>query len=262
MKSVMQLAVAAALGFATSSALADGWEVGPNGSDNGSGSVNVLLPYAPPQVHDLANVGGVADQDWFRVSLETNRSYDVSIGNSNIDWLSGQILERWDNAGTTKLQDAETSDRGGYRRTLRWVHTGAAGEQKIKATGTNSDTSNAFYEIALRETTLFCPRYNNSGGQISVLIVQRAANERAANCDGTAFFYDENQAVVGTQALVIGGNNDVNVYSLPGVPGLAGQRGGAQVAHTCGVGGLKAKLVALEPATGFSFDTLCSPRDQ
>ena len=43
------------------------------------------------------------------------------------------------------------------------------------------------------------------------------------------------------------------------VPGAAGQSGAMTVTHTAGYGGLAGKTVALEPATGFSFDTPMVP---
>jgi hypothetical protein len=39
------------------------------------------------------------------------------------------------------------------------------------------------------------------------------------------------------------------------VPGLAGQSGAAEIAQMGGYGALTGKAVALEPATGFTFDT-------
>ena len=39
------------------------------------------------------------------------------------------------------------------------------------------------------------------------------------------------------------------------VPGVAGQAGTITIAHDGGYGNLAVKSVALEPATGFSFDT-------
>jgi len=39
------------------------------------------------------------------------------------------------------------------------------------------------------------------------------------------------------------------------VPGVAGQSGSATVTHDGGYGDLVGKSVALEPATGFAFDT-------
>jgi hypothetical protein len=39
------------------------------------------------------------------------------------------------------------------------------------------------------------------------------------------------------------------------IPALAGASGSASIAHDGGWGGLAAKGVAVEPATGFTFDT-------
>jgi hypothetical protein len=242
-------------------ARADVWDNGPDGPDDSPGTKNVLIPFAPPQLHDLASAGGVADVDWFRVGLELRRSYDVTIHNSNVDWLTGRTLELFEADGTTLYTPASPLDRGQRRPKIRWIHFGVAGTWFVKVAGLSSDTAAAVYEIALRETTLYCPRFNNAGSQASVLIVQRAASERAELCTSHAYFYDEAQTYLGYQSMLVG-PDDVNVFSLPLVPGLGAQKGHAHIAHDCGVGGLKAKIVSLEPSTGFSFDTVCSPRDQ
>jgi hypothetical protein len=43
------------------------------------------------------------------------------------------------------------------------------------------------------------------------------------------------------------------------VPALAGHSGSAQIAQLGGYAALAGKAVALEPATGFTFDTLVTP---
>ena len=121
---------------------------------------------------------------------------------------------------------------------------------------------NAQYDILLRETTLYCPRYNNAGTQVSVLILQRTSTETPGpSCNATAYFYDENavQTATYSQSFTL---NDMSAVATQTIVGLPGTKGALQVAHACGVGGLKGKLVALEPATGFSFDTPCTERDR
>jgi hypothetical protein len=49
----------------------------------------------------------------------------------------------------------------------------------------------------------------------------------------------------------------VNAASLPG---LNGRSGSVTIAHTAPYGVLAGKAVAVEPATGFGFDTPLSPR--
>jgi hypothetical protein len=41
---------------------------------------------------------------------------------------------------------------------------------------------------------------------------------------------------------------------------LAGQKGSVRIAHTGGWQGIKVKVASLEPTTGYSFDTVCEPR--
>jgi hypothetical protein len=50
------------------------------------------------------------------------------------------------------------------------------------------------------------------------------------------------------------------VLSLPGVLGLAGQSGSITITHDGRYGDLSGKAVTLEPATGYSFDTLMEGR--
>jgi hypothetical protein len=47
----------------------------------------------------------------------------------------------------------------------------------------------------------------------------------------------------------------LDVFNVATFPSLAGQSGHITVAHDGGYGALNMKAVALEPATGFSFDT-------
>jgi hypothetical protein len=51
----------------------------------------------------------------------------------------------------------------------------------------------------------------------------------------------------------------VNVINTGALPALAGLSGSAQVSHDAGFGELTGRAVALEPSTGFTFDTVMSP---
>jgi len=50
------------------------------------------------------------------------------------------------------------------------------------------------------------------------------------------------------------------VQAMSGIAGLPGAKGSMRIAHTCGIGGLKGTVIALESATGFSFGTPCGER--
>jgi hypothetical protein len=245
--------------LAASSALADVWDLA--GDAAAGTTANVLWHTAPAQRHDLANSGGTPDQDWYKVFPRANRSYEVQVVNASVNLWAGFGVSRTTTGGVL-LESSAGLDPVGSTRALRWIQGVTDTEERVQVLGTASSTANAQYDIQLRETTLFCPRYNNSGTQTSVLIVQRASTETGPGiCQVNAYFYDENAILIAMypQTLV---PNDMSATATALIPNLTVAKGALHIAHTCGVGGLKGKLVALEPSTGFSFDTPCTERDR
>jgi hypothetical protein len=116
--------------------------------------------------------------------------------------------------------------------------------------GTSCDSSDQ-YTFRFKETTYAAPRYNNAGGQTTVLIMHNvselavAGNIRLFNTAGTQ---------VGSQAFTLPVNNHL-VLNTGSIPGAAGTSGVITVSHNGRYGSLAGKAVALDPATGFSFDT-------
>jgi hypothetical protein len=251
---VCTLAVAAVPAFAT-----DLWE--PDGDDTGWGGSNFLYPGAPPQVHDLE---GNPDYDWFVVTLRPHRSYEARLTNVIAPSIVAEFA-RYAFSGpfTTPLQVGDSVKLPNLDVTgpamLRWETADMSGFQflnRLKVKGPTVGSASTQYTIAFRDTTLFCPRYNNTSSQTSVLLVQ-AAPEGANSCVFTARFINEAGSVIATQAGTLG-ESELRVIATSSVPGVANTKGSARVTHTCGLNRIKAKLVALEPATGFSFDTPCS----
>jgi hypothetical protein len=68
--------------------------------------------------------------------------------------------------------------------------------------------------------------------------------------------YWSNAGVLLAQVPSVLQANQSAVINLSTIPALQGQTGTITIAHTAGFGGMAVKSVALEPATGFSFDTL------
>ena len=244
-------------------------------ADNTLTLPTILNPGHPPITRSMQASGSVADVDWFRAITRAYRSYEVIVSNPT-DQTWYWSLERLDSSGTSVLQswtgwETTNHSSGGQSwfgaRHLRWQTSAFAstgdGSQTVRITGSSAFTNPTFYTIQFRETTLFCPRFNNTGSQVSVLIVQASLNG-SSSCDFSAHFISEAGSLLGTftgsfsesSGGVIGATT---VISTPGVTGVAGQKGAARIAHTCGLGGITAKLVALEPSTGFSFDTPCTP---
>jgi hypothetical protein len=71
-------------------------------------------------------------------------------------------------------------------------------------------------------------------------------------------FYNAAGTLIDTQGAPLAPNAPY-VFNTASVSTLVGQSGFARVAHTAGYGGLSGKAVALEPSTGFTFDTVLTP---
>jgi hypothetical protein len=245
----------------------DAWDADGSGDNTAATTQNVLIHTAPAQTHDLEDLPGpVTDQDWYVILQRAYRSYevqvfdvtDLTLFNNPQNPPVANALTRRDAAGNTVVQDSVPLDPSGRTRTLRWYSTGDEEQRILVSNGWTGNTTNTRYSIKLYDTTLFCPRWNNAGTQVSVLIVQVTdPMVSSSTCHFDAYFYDESGINVGG-AGTDRGLHGMWVYPLSSYPLLAGKKGSAQIIHTCGYGGLAAKLVALEPSTGFSFDTPCT----
>jgi hypothetical protein len=258
---VFALASVAALGVA-GTAGTDVWDTaGIN--DNVNTSPNQIT-HGFSQVHDLGvQPGPVADQDWYPINQQAFSSYEVLC-----DGLTGDVvtfapafLQRVDSAGTV-LQSSTGYETSGFQaaRSLRFANDTAGlitNEFVLVANalcGTSCDTDD-HYRIRAWDTTIALPRYNNFGGQVTVLIIQNAGpdtvsgNARLWTTAGggtpvttVAFTLQARQAAVVNLATVNGGAAN-------------GTSGTITITHNGRYGQLAVKAVALEPSTGFSFDT-------
>jgi len=248
--------LAAAAALVSSLALAvDTWDSGPF-NDNTAASTRNELARGEWQQHDLEAIGGVADEDWFVLAVSAFRTHQVFLnqiaGDTPID--NSDFLTLWDATGTTLLQTANASP-GATSKVIRWS-SDAATSYRIRVKGGATSSSNAKYSILYSETTLYCPRYNQTGTQTSVVIIQNTTN---ASCSMFVSFINETGAFVnGTPANANGAG--MVVLSAGGVASVPGTKGSVQILPNCSPSALKAKVVALEPSTGFSFDTVCSIR--
>jgi hypothetical protein len=149
----------------------------------------------------------------------------------------------------------------GPGRTLRWQNTSASGiaNQPIRvrsggcATNCGADDT---YRVRGWETTYTIPRFNNGGTQATVLLVQNATSRQVA---GTAHFWSVAGTLLGSQPFNLQPRAAL-VLNAATVAGTAGQGGSVTIAHDGGYGALAGKAVALEPATGYSFDSPMTPR--
>ncbi|MET0555641.1 MAG: hypothetical protein ABW221_21560 [Vicinamibacteria bacterium] len=237
---------------------ADVWDTSTDNDDN-SGTDNELI-HGSTQVHDLGvRPGNVADQDWYRIGQKPHSSYEVVLDGTTGDiTFSPNMLQRVNNSGTTVLQNSVGVAPGlEYSRTLRWANTTTAlvNNEYVRvafaACGT-ACTVDDTYHIRARETTIGVARFNATGTQATVVLTQNVSD---APVDASLFFWSASGALLHTQTIAGLQEKSLNAFNVGTVPALAGQSGHLTIAHSGSHGALNVKAVALEPATGFSFDT-------
>jgi hypothetical protein len=247
-----------AFALACSPAYADVWDTADDNDDNFI-STDTELVHGSNQTHDLGvRPGPVADQDWFRVWVPAYTSFEVVVDGIGGDvdlWEPGSIL-RLAGDGATVLQEAQGVSIGNATRRLAWQNTtNAPALSYIRVTSTAcalACTSNDLYRISARETTVALARFNNSGTQATVLMSQ---NRSALAVNATYYFWSPSGTLLHTITLNGVQARALAVTSTAGLGALAGQSGSVTIAHDGQYGMWNAKAVALEPATGFSFDT-------
>jgi hypothetical protein len=238
----------------------DRWDLGTLNNDDSSSTPNEV-PHGASQVHDLEATGSPADQDWFNVRVRDRHSYEARVSGvsgvvfSSLDGppcVAGfcASLERVNAVGAV-LQSAVMLEGGTHAVALRWIASATGGALlRVTGNGMAMGTWDA-YELEFFDTTYAVPRFNNSASQTTVLIVQ---NLRASTVLGNIDFYNAAGTLLHAEPLVLNARATV-VLNTAGLPALAGQSGSVLVAHGGGWGALAGKAVALEPATGFTFDT-------
>lgn len=255
--------LAAAL-LSAPAATPDVWDLGSD-SDNDSGSDNEIL-HGLDQVHDLAarNGGTVEDVDFYAFRHGNSRSYEILVDGitgaaAGPGGLTVQLVAM---DGTTVEQDSVAVSSFGVARSLRSYSTlppstgtGDFGFLVRVANPACALTCGADDEYRIRayDTTLTLPRFNNSNGQTTVLVLQNPTPRQVL---GSIRAMSNGGADLGQFNIAIApyGTSVTNLASVSG--GLLGNQSGSLfVSHTAGYGILTGKGVALEPATGFTFDT-------
>jgi hypothetical protein len=252
--------VVGALAYAVPSFALDPWEGGVG--DDSFASLNAIS-HGGTQIHDLDQNGtGTNDDDWIGVATLARHSYEARLsgGNSVFDWgacAGCAHFQRVNVSGAVLTGDVSVVNEAGnpesFDRSVRWIATTNTNAEFLRVRGhtAEQETSANTYTVRFWDTTYAIPRWNASNGQVTVVVV---SNLVQATLTGNIYFYNPSGALVADQPFTLAQNATVVVISAS-IPGLAGLSGHAQVVHTGGYGALSGKAVALEPATGFTFDT-------
>jgi hypothetical protein len=149
----------------------------------------------------------------------------------------------------------------GFSRSLRWENSSAAeiGDEFVRVQSTECTTdcgTDDQYRIQAYETTYSIPRFNNAGTQITVIVLENPAQYPI---HGTLWFWNTGGILLASQTFTLAPKS-VLVLNTVNVPGLAGKSGSVTISHDGRYADLLGKTVALEPSTGFSFDSPMEPR--
>jgi hypothetical protein len=202
-----------------------------------------------------AEPGPLADQDVYRLAQAGRSSWEIVADGVSGDVAPGLVLERLAEDNSTVLQTGVPAGVG-PARVLRWERRLAFGETRqhirVRSTGCSTDCgADDAYRLRAYETTARIPRFNNAGTQGTVLLIQNASGGPvAANID----FWDTAGTLLATAPLTLG-PRAVGVVNTLALEPLAGRSGSVSITHDGPYGALAGKAVALEPATGFSFDS-------
>jgi hypothetical protein len=198
--------------------------------------------------------------DLFLVAVPPRASYEVVVDGASGDVGSGNgpLLQRVGNDLGTVVQSSVAAGAG-PARSLRWQNatsTPQAHYVRISSAQCTSCGGDDVYRVRVYETTGSLPRFNCAGGQVSVVVVQ---NRAESSRGGTLHFWNASGALLGSGAFALNARGSSAVAACS-VGGVAGQSGTVTLRHDGRLGDVEAKAVALDGASGFSFDTPMAPR--
>ena len=216
-----------------------------------SGSLDELV-HGSSEVRSLESAPGpVAVAQYWGIRQEAGSSYEVIVDGVTGDLGSeGPALERVASDGTIVQRATGT----GASRSLRWASDVAEESERIRvqSRGCIDDCDAAdVFRVRMWETTGCLPRFNNSASQVTLVLLQDPTPEVVTGrlvfsaADGSELWQEP-------FSIAPGGTLVLNTASLAA---LQGQSGAVRVASDAPYGALRGKAVAVEPATGFSFDT-------
>jgi len=237
--------------------IADGQATGLIVNDDAAASVRDELVHGTSRIADLqAQPGPTADVDFYRFGQRPRSSYEVVVDATTGDLgtpASPIVLERLAADLATVLQTSAPLGPG-TSRSLRWQNLLSVPEN-TEVVGVQSGgcatacDANDTYRIRAYETTYTISRFNNSGTQITVLVLQNGGD---APVSGSIWYWNTSGGLAGSQAFSLDPKRTLALNTSGTVPATSGA---ITVSHDGRYGQLTGKAVAVEPATGFTFDT-------
>ena len=229
--------------------------------DDAPSLARLELSHGSALMADLAaDPGPTANVDLYRLAQAPRASYEVVLDATSGDIVPQVLLERIASNNVTVAQTA-TSVGTGSSKSLRWenVLPAPVTAEHIRVRGAGCGAAcgpDDVYRIRVYETTYAIPRFNNSGGAFTVLLIQNPANYTIT---GRAWFWDPAGALLHIHPFTLAPKSLLALNSAS-VAALQGKAGTITVSNDGRYGDLTGKAISLEPATGFAFDTPMEPR--
>lgn len=193
------------------------------------------------------------------IAQQPYASYEIVL-----DAQSGPVgalaLDRLGATGTTVLQSSTGVGGAGFARSLRFRNDRSIVVDhelvRVASAGCSSGCGGGDgYRVRAYETTGRISRFNNSGTQGSVVILQNTA---AVPVAGTVYFWGPDGALRARSDFALEPRAGT-VLVTGSIAALQGTSGSITVGHDGPCGSLAGKAVSLDPSTGFSFDSVLEP---
>jgi uncharacterized repeat protein (TIGR01451 family) len=244
----------------TGATLGDAQGTGLILDDDGGVTLLRELVHGSGIVADLgAAPGPTADVDLYAIRQEPRSSHEILVDGTSGDIGSqGPLLELLAPGGATVLLGSLPAGAGSSR-SLRFENAGAAAVAdeyvRVKSAGCTTSCDPAdVYRVSAFDTTCSLPRFNNSATQVTVVVLQNASADPVA---GHLWFRDTAGLLLAQPSFSLGPHAALVLNTSSVAPGSSGS---ITVTSNARYGALAGKAVAVEPATGFTFDTALQPR--
>jgi hypothetical protein len=179
----------------------------------------------------------------------------VALDEASGDYRSGALPVGLDRIGpdTVAVLQAGSAAGAGRARVLRWQNSTSAEETqvvRVRSQGCSTDCgADDTYRLRAYLSSGSFSRFNTTGDQETVVVLQ---NARATSVTGTLWIWDPAGGLRASHPFVLTSHRVLLLNLASIVPASSGS---ITVTHDGGYGGLSGKAVAIQPATGFSFDT-------
>jgi Calx-beta domain len=221
------------------------------------------LGHGTVRAGDLSAAGGLATTDLYVLNQPPRTSWEVVVDETSGDIGNGQgpAVERIANDLTTVLQPSVPVGPG-PARSLRWRNTTSVAADsyvRIRSVACGTDCgADDVYRVRAYETTVRVPRFNLTGGQVTVILVQ---NTTSTAVSGTAYFWSNTGALLASQSFDLN-PRALSALALAGIPALTNQSGTVTITHTGPYGALTGKGVAADTASGATYDSPLTLRER